>query len=277
MMTPKKRLAAALMTALIAPLALAAEEKTKAVNDATIMVTVNKVGISQATFADGMRDQLQRGAKDSQQLRAAVMDELIIAEALAQQAAKSKVANNSDVKRALANAQRAILAEAYMVQQLNESPISDAQVRSEYDRQIAMTKEGRNSVEYRIAQIVTKDESSAKAVLARINVGEDFTAVAKASSIDPEVARSGAELPWSLPDQLIQPLGDKVVSLAKGEVTSEPVKSSVGFHVLKVLDSRPFKAPSFEESKQNIRMALLERRKQEIIRQVIDKTEVKPN
>jgi peptidyl-prolyl cis-trans isomerase C len=277
MMTPKKRLAAALMTALIAPLALAAEEKTKAVNDATIMVTVNKVGISQATFADGMRDQLQRGAKDSQQLRAAVMDELIIAEALAQQAAKSKVANNSDVKRALANAQRAILAEAYMVQQLNESPISDAQVRSEYDRQIAMTKEGRNSVEYRIAQIVTKDESSAKAVLARINVGEDFTAVAKASSIDPEVALSGAELPWSLPDQLIQPLGDKVVSLAKGEVTSEPVKSSVGFHVLKVLDSRPFKAPSFEESKQNIRMALLERRKQEIIRQVIDKTEVKPN
>ncbi len=171
---------------------------------------------------------------------------------------------------------RAILAEAYVIQQLKDNPISDAQVRAEYDRQISMTKEGRNSVEYRIAQIVTKDESAAKAALARLNTGEDFTAVAKATSIDPEVARSGAELPWSLPDQLIPPLGDKVVALEKGAV-SEPIATSVGFHLLKVLDSRPFKAPSFDESKQSIRMALVERRKQEIIRGVMEKADVKPN
>jgi parvulin-like peptidyl-prolyl isomerase len=139
-----------------------------------------------------------------------------------------------------------------------------------------MTKEGRNATEYRIAQLVTKDESSAKAAITRLNVGEDFNTVAKATSIDPEVARSGAELPWSLPDQLIPPLGDAVVGLANGAV-SEPIATSVGFHVLKLLDARPFKAPSFDESKQGIRMALVERRKQEIIRGVMEKTEVKPN
>jgi peptidyl-prolyl cis-trans isomerase C len=271
----KKLLSSALAALLTSSAVMAADEKNKP-SDATAMVTVNKVAISQATFADAMRDQLQRGAKDSQQLRSAVMDELIVAEALAQQATKTKLANNPDVKRALANAQRAILAEAYVIQQLKDSPITDAQVRAEYDRQIAMTKEGRNATEYRIAQLVTKDESSAKAAITRLNVGEDFNTVAKATSIDPEVARSGAELPWSLPDQLIPPLGDAVVGLANGAV-SEPIATSVGFHVLKLLEARPFKAPSFDESKQGIRMALVERRKQEIIRGVMEKTEVKPN
>lgn len=271
----KTLLSSALAAVLMSAAVNAADEKTKP-SDTTAMVTVNKVAISQATFADAMREQLQRGAKDSEQLRSAVMDELIVSEALAQQATKNKVTNNADVKRALANAQRAILAEAYIISQLKDNPITDVQIRAEYDRQIGMTKEGRNSIEYRIAQIVTKDESSAKAALARLNTGEDFTAVAKATSIDPEVARSGAELPWSLPDQLIAPLGDKVVSLAKGTV-SEPIATAVGFHVLKVLDSRPFKAPSFDESKQGIRMSLLERRKQDIIRGVMEKAEVKPN
>lgn len=276
MLIQKTLLSCALATLFTTGLVQAADEKAKPASDTTAMVTVNKVAISQATFADAMRDQLQRGAKDSEQLRSAVMDQLIVSEALAQQANKTKVSSNADVKRALANAQRAILAEAYLIQQVKDNPITDAQIRAEYDRQIAMTKEGRNSVEYRIAQIVTKDESSAKAALARLNTGEDFTAVAKATSIDPEVARSGAELPWSLPDQLIPPLGDTVVALAKGSV-SEPVATSVGFHLLKVIDSRPFKAPSFDESKQGIRMSLLERRKQEIIRGVMEKAEVKPN
>lgn len=279
MINKQKLITSALALLLINTPVFAGEEKGKAkvTTDSPVLVTVNKVAISQATFSDAMRDRLQRGAKDSDRLRSAVMDELIVAEALAQQAAKTKVSANPDVKRALANAQRAILAEAFVIQQLQESPITEAQIRSEYDRQIAMTKEGRNSVEYRIAQIVTKDESSAKAALARLNTGEDFNAVAKATSIDPEVARSGAELPWSLPDQLIPPLGDKVVSLAKGEVSADPVASSVGFHVLKLLESRPFKAPSFEDSKQSIGMALVERRKQEIIRQVMEKADVKPN
>lgn len=275
MLKQKTLFSSALAVLLMSTAVNAADEKAKP-SDATAMVTVNKVAISQATFADAMREQLQRGAKDSDQLRNAVMDELIIAEALAQQASKNKLTNNPDVKRALANAQRSILAEAYLISQLKDNPITDAQVRAEYDRQISMTKEGRNATEYRIAQIVTKDESSAKAALARLNTGEDFNAVAKATSMDPEVARSGPELPWSLPDQLIPPLGDTVVGLTKGSV-SEPVATSVGFHLLKVLDARPFKAPTFDESKQSIRMSLLERRKQEIIRSVIEKADVKPN
>lgn len=275
MLKQKTLFSSALAVLLMSTAVNAADEKAKP-SDTTAMVTVNKVAISQATFADAMREQLQRGAKDSDQLRNAVMDELIIAEALAQQASKNKLTNNPDVKRALANAQRSILAEAYLISQLKVNPVTDAQVRAEYDRQISMTKEGRNATEYRIAQIVTKDESSAKAALARLNTGEDFNAVAKATSIDPEVARSGPELPWSLPDQLIPPLGDTVVGLAKGSV-SEPIATSVGFHLLKVLDARPFKAPTFDESKQSIRMSLLERRKQEIIRSVIEKADVKPN
>ncbi len=89
MLIQKTLLSCALAALFSTGLAQAAEEKAKPASDATAMVTVNKVAISQATFADAMREQLQRGAKDSEQLRAAVMDELIVSEALAQQASKT--------------------------------------------------------------------------------------------------------------------------------------------------------------------------------------------
>lgn len=267
----KKLLALAMCTFGFSQLALA----EKAPSPDTAIVTVNKVNITHATFADAMREQLQKGMQDSEALRTAVLNELVVAETLAQEANKSKAATDPEVKRLLANLQRSILADAYVLQQLKDNPVTDAQVRGEYDRQVALTKDGRNSVEYKLAQIVTQDESAAKSLIVRLQTGEDFATLAKANSIDPSAKQNGGDMPWSLPDQLIPALGDKAVSMNKGEVAAEPVASPLGYHILKLVDSRPFKAPAFEESKDAMRMMLMERRKQEIIEKAMNKADIK--
>lgn len=257
--------------------AQAAEEHKgkKSVENKQSVVTVNKTPLSQATYVDALRIQLANGAKDSEGLRKAILDELIVTEALYQEGTKDKLTNDPDVKRAVENAQRKIVAEAYVVKALKAKPITDEEAKAEYDRQIALTQEGRNASEYKTAQIVVKDEATAMAIIKRLKSGEDFTKVAKETSIDTQANQNGGSLPWSLPDQFIKPLGDVVVNLSKGQTVNAPTKTAIGWHIIKLEDTRAFKAPSFEESKARMIQTLTEKRKQEIIQAVMKKTEVK--
>jgi peptidyl-prolyl cis-trans isomerase C len=247
----------------------------KPVDDNTPVISVNKTPITQATYIDALRAHLASGVKDSQPLRQMVLDDLVISEALAQEAKKAKLNADTDVKRAIDNAQRKILAEAYIMKQLAAKPITEADARAEYDRQIALTKDGRNSVEYKAAQIVVKDEATAQAVLKRLKSGEDFAKVAKESSIDQAARQHGGALPWSLPDQFIKPLGDVIINLDKGQIVNAPTQTAIGWHILKLEESRPFVAPSFEDSKGRMMQTLLERKKQDIVQEIMKKAEVK--
>lgn len=239
------------------------------------IVTVNKTELSQATYIDALRAQLANGAKDSDALRKTILDDLIVTEALYQEGTKEKLTQDPDVKRAIQNAQRKIIAEAYLIKSLKAKPISDEEAKAEYDRQIALTKDGRNSTEYKASQIVVKDEVSAMTIVKRLKAGEDFIKVAKETSIDTQVNQHGGSLPWSMPDQFIKPLGDVVVNLTKGQTVNVPTQTNLGWHIIKLEDTRPFKAPSFEESKARMVQTLTEKRKQEIIQAVMKNTEVK--
>lgn len=254
--------------------AISAETKPAVDVNATI-ISVNKVPLTQGTYIDTLRANLASGAQDSQQFRQAVLDDLVISEALAQEAKKAKLDKDADIKRALDTAQRKLLAEAYMVKQLQANPVTEADAKAEYERQVGLTKDGRNSVEYKASQIVVKDEASAQEAIKRLKAGEDFAKVAKEMSIDPTAKQRAGSLPWSLPDQFIKPLGDIVTNLEKGQVVNAPIQSPLGWHIILLEDSRPFKAPSFEESKGRMMQTLLERKKQEIIESVMQKAEVK--
>jgi peptidyl-prolyl cis-trans isomerase C len=48
-------------------------------------------------------------------------------------------------------------------------------------------------------------------------------------------------------------------------VAAAPIQSPAGWHVIKVDDVRPFKIPSFEEARPQIRQALLVQRRQAFV------------
>ena len=67
----------------------------------------------------------------------------------------------------------------------------------------------------------------------------DFAEMARKFSEDPGSAQRGGEIGWIQPGQTVPEFEKAVYSLKEGE-TGRPVKSAFGFHIVKLLEKKPF-------------------------------------
>ena len=72
----------------------------------------------------------------------------------------------------------------------------------------------------------------------RILAGEPFGEVAKATSDDPTAKQNGGSLGWFTAFQMVYPFETACYNLPIGQL-SMPVRTVFGYHILKVIDSRP--------------------------------------
>lgn len=229
------------------------------------VATVNGVVISQAQFERVLKQRLARGGKDTPQLRAVIKEELISRELLAQEALKAGLDKSPNAQEQISQARQAILIQLLVAEKAAQNPITDAQIKAEYDRQIAALGEPGTVNEYRLRLAVLKDEAEAKAALARVRKGESFEKVAKEKSIDPSKDKGGL-LDWLLPNQMIPTISTVVVNLSKGTVAAAPVRTPSGWAVFKVEDIRKFKPLPLEESKARIKRSLEEKQSADFMR-----------
>ncbi|MFT6283964.1 MAG: peptidyl-prolyl cis-trans isomerase D [Arenicella sp.] len=100
-----------------------------------------------------------------------------------------------------------------------------------------------------------EDESialKAEEVLAKIEAGEDFAALAKTFSSDTFSAENGGDLGWFGKGIMDPAFDDAAFLLAnKGDV-SGVVKSEFGYHIIKLTDIKPEQINSFENVKEEI-------------------------
>jgi peptidyl-prolyl cis-trans isomerase C len=52
---------------------------------------------------------------------------------------------------------------------------------------------------------------------------------------------------------MVKEFGDAVKAMSKGDISSAPVKTQFGWHVIRLDDIRDLEAPSFEESKDRLK------------------------
>lgn len=81
--------------------------------------------------------------------------------------------------------------------------------------------------------------------------GADFQEMALKFSEDASTARNGGELPWFGSGKMIESFENTAFGLAQDGDVSEPVQTSVGFHIIKRLEYKPVAA--FEEVEKEIR------------------------
>jgi len=209
--------------------------------------------------ADVMIKQMAaQGQKDTPQLRTMVKEELINREILIQEADKLGLGALPDVKNQVEIARQAIVIRALVADFVKKHPISDAEIKAEYDKFKAQA----GDKEYHARHILVEKEDDAKAIIAKLKAGAKFEDLAKQSK-DPGSAANGGDLDWATPASFVKPFSDAMVALKKGEFSQTPVKTQYGYHVLKLEDTRPAKIPTLEEVKPKIEESLQQKKLQE--------------
>lgn len=244
----------AVMTAFAAP-AMAQKAKEKAAAPAAapaegVLATVNGKAIPQGRADIMIRNQVAQGQQDGDQLRAAVRDQLISHEVLAQAATARGLDKNASVMGEIEIAKQQVLIVAYLRDYVRNHPVTEDAIKAEYEK----IKTGLGNKEYKARHILVKTEDKAKEIISKLQAGEKFEDLAKDSE-DPGSKERGGDLGWS-PPRYVKPFSDALVKLEKGKFTPQPVRSDFGYHIIKLEDVRDLKLPSYDEAKPQIAQRL---------------------
>ncbi|MFC5602390.1 peptidylprolyl isomerase [Sporosarcina koreensis] len=104
----------------------------------------------------------------------------------------------------------------------------------------------RAKTEVHARHILVDDEKTANEVLKKLKDGGDFAELAKEYSTEPVAQQTGGDLGWFGPGKMVQEFEDAVYALKKGEI-SEPVKTSFGYHIIELLETRKAETDKSEE------------------------------
>jgi peptidyl-prolyl cis-trans isomerase C len=248
-------LTAALMAA--SPIAFAQTKAEKAAAKATPAAApaapqsakVNGVAIPSAYFDAMNKEREASGQPSTPDVGNAIKDELVNREILSQAARKKGLDKTPLVSAQMDMARQAVLIRAFFDDYVKANPISDAQLKTDYEKFVAQM----GDKEYKARHVLVETEDEAKAVIASLGKGDSFEKVAKEKSKDTGSKDNGGDLDWGPAGRYVPEFGNAMKALKKGETTKAAVKSPFGFHVIRLDDVRDMKVPAFTEVKDNFK------------------------
>ena len=252
-------LAAACLAVLPAGYAADTKQKNAAV--------VNGVPIPQARIdfvAKAQIAQSQGQQQDGPEFRESIREIMITREVLYQEALKRKLDKNPDYQLQLDLAKQQIILGVLFEDINKKAQPSDADVAKEYER-VKAKQGGDAAKQYKARHILVKEEAEAKQVLADLQNGGDFAKIAAEKSTDTGSKDDGGQLDWSGAEAYVQPFGEALKSLKKGEMTKEPVKTNYGFHIIELQDVRTQPFPPLEQVKGQIQQTLANKAREDYI------------
>lgn len=200
---------------------------------------------------------------------------------LAAEARTKGLDQRPDILQRMNDAREAVLVQAYLatVAQVEPGFPSEADIATAYDanKSRMMTPKQYNLAQ--IALVVAPDatrevveETRRKAADLRAQVLKpkaDFAEIARKSSQERASADKGGAIGWVREDQLVPGVKEAVPGMAEGTI-SEPLRTASGWHVVKLLGTKPPAPAPLAEVKDQLTTALRQGRQQQIARQYID-------
>lgn len=178
---------------------------------------------------------------------------------LASEAAKKAgLENDADVAKIKAFMERKALQDVYIAKMLMER-VREEDVTVYYDKEI---KNGPVEEEVRARHILLDNREAADAVVADLENGADFAALAKERSKGPS-GPSGGDLGYFSKQSMVPAFSDAAFKLAAGE-TSPPVQTQFGWHVIRVEDRRKRPVPPFDQVRDQIYQLLISEAQRDI-------------
>ncbi len=230
-------------------LALAAAGSRAAAADVVARVGATDVTSEEVRgFLDTLGPSERQAVEKDAALRAQVVRSYLARRALLKEARTKRFDEQPEVKAQLDRAREEAVAELYLDSVSRPPPgyPSDAEVQAAYQANKAAFQVAR---QYHVAQIFVaapagdKDaEAKARKRLDELSAelkkkGADFAALARRSD-EKGAAERGGELGWLTEAQLVAGIRPTVVGQGEGAV-SEPIRLDDGWHIVKLLGTRP--------------------------------------
>ena len=234
------------------------------------VATVNGTVIPRQRLELVVRQQVARGAADSEALRNQVREALINNELLVQEANRNGLAKKAEVQQQIDLTRQEVIANAMVGEYLRGHPVSDADIQKEYERAKSQTGEK----EYRARHILVASEDEAKSVIAEVKKGGKFEEIAQKRSIDEGTRPKGGDLDWNVPGNFDKAFSDAMVKLEKGKMTEVPVRSRFGYHVILLDDVRAVSFPKLDQVKPQISQSIVGQRVDAYLRELRTKAKV---
>lgn len=178
---------------------------------------------------------------------------------LASEAAKEAgLDNDADVAKIKAFMERKALQDVYIAKMLMER-VREEDVTAYYGKEIV---NGPVEEEVRARHILLDNREAADAVVADLENGADFAALAKERSKGPS-GPSGGDLGYFSKQSMVPAFSDAAFKLAAGE-TSPPVQTQFGWHVIRVEDRRNRPVPPLDQVRDQIYQLLISEAQRDI-------------
>jgi peptidyl-prolyl cis-trans isomerase C len=169
-----------------------------------------------------------------------------------------KLGDSPDFQKKLAFARNKLLMEALLTQ-TGKAALTDDAMHKVYDEAVKqMGNEEEVHARHILIRAAPGDEKASKeaedkikAIIVRLNKGEDFAKVAGEMTEDPSGKTNGGDLGYFTKDQMVPEFAEVAFKLDKGKI-SGPVKTQFGWHVIKVEDKRTKAPPKFDEVKAQV-------------------------
>ena len=237
------------------------------VASAQTLVSVNGQAITQeevdSELMNATQGRFNQVPADKQaEFRQQVLQQLIGKELIYGDAKKTGVLTSAEYKEEYKKLEermkKELAIQVWQKKVLDQLKVADKDLKDYYDK----NKEEFNEKEsVRARHILVKTADEAKAIIAEMKPlsGEKllskFIDTAKAKSTGPSGPKGG-DLGYFAQGQMVPAFNDKVFSMKEGTITTEPVETQFGFHVIYLEDKKAASTAKYEEVKPFIEQRL---------------------
>jgi peptidyl-prolyl cis-trans isomerase C len=177
------------------------------------------------------------------QLVTDMVDSKIAADA----ARAEKYDTKKEIAAAMKTASDRVLAESWIGEKISND-VNDAAIEKAYKTFVADTA---SREQVTAAHILVATEDEAKAIIASLKEGADFAELAKSKSTGPS-GPSGGSLGKFGRGQMVPAFESAAFALGDGKITTQPVQTQFGWHVIKVESKEIAPAPTIENMREQL-------------------------
>lgn len=237
---------------------------------AEAVATVNGKQIKQSVYDVITKDIAASGQKVDENTKNAIINELVSSELVYQEAQRLGLDKQPEFLVREELGRRKLITNVFLQDYLKKNPVSDADTKAAYEQY----KKAYGEKEYSARHILVKTEAEAKDIIAQLNKGGDFAKLAKEKSLDPGSKDKGGDLGWFSPASMVKPFSDVAANLQKGAISASPVQTQFGWHVIKLIDTRPAQPLAYEKVKDGLQKNLQQRHLEKMMSDLRSKAKI---